>query len=409
MHLAIVTPLPPSATGIGHYGFYISSALSRSERFNHITILTGKIPGYPGREERSGLTVERIWTPGHWDVGPKIIARLESLKPDVVWYNLGVSVFGRSLASNVSGLIGPIISQQTNLPSVITLHELPVQADLQALQAPGGPLASLGARMVTYAATRGDVVCVTLRRQAEWLHKHSPELNLQHIPHGSFFPPCQLGETSETELLIFGAFAPFKGIEVLLKAFQQLQIKIPSLHLTVAGMEHPRFPGYISRVQSEYGHIAQVRWLGQIPEGQVEDVFRKSNIVVLPYIATTGSSSVIYRAATWGRPMVASDLPELRAAAEEVGLLVNYFPTGSAGDLSDKLFELLIDPTQRDMQVKHNLIAIDRLSLENTCAEYLRAFDLALAIRQERVRHIKKERKAKYANHQESASGETIA
>ncbi len=409
MHLAIVTPLPPSATGIGQYGFYISLALARSGRFNQITILSGAIPGYPRREEQSGMIIERIWTPGNWDVGPRIIARLGILKPDIVWYNLGVSIFGRSLASNISGLLGPIVSQQANLASVITLHEVAAQADLQTLRAPGGPLASLGARMITYAATRGDIVCVTLLRQAEWLHKHWPKLHLQYIPQGSFFPPCQLGEVGDYELLIFGTFAPFKGLEVLLKAFQQLRQKLPGLHLTIAGMEHPRFPGYLQRVHAEYGHIPQIRWLGQVPEGQLADVFRKSNIVVLPYIATTGSSSVIFRAATWGRPIVASDLPELHAAAEEVGFMVNYFPTGSAGDLSDTLFELLTDPSRRDKQVKHNLAAIGRLSLENTCAEYLRAFDLALAVRREWVWRGWKQSKAKLAKPQEGASSETVA
>jgi glycosyltransferase involved in cell wall biosynthesis len=174
-------------------------------------------------------------------------------------------------------------------------------------------------------------------------------------------------------------------------------------------MEHPRFPGYLQRVHSEFGHIPHIRWLGQIPEEQLVNVFRNSNIVVLPYMATTGSSSVIFRAATWGRSIVASDLPELHAAAEEVGFMVNYFPTGNAGDLSDTLFELLLDSSRREKQVKHNLAAIGRLTLENTCAEYLRTFELALAVRQQGVWRGLKQTEAKLSKQKEGASGETVA
>jgi glycosyltransferase involved in cell wall biosynthesis len=409
MHLAIVSPLPPSVTGIGQYGFYISSALARSGKFSRVTVLTSALPNTPHREEQAGMTVERIWTPGHWDIGPKIIARLRALQPDVVWYNLGVSVFGRSPVSNLSGLLGPLFSQQSNFASVITLHEVPAQADLQTLQAPGGPFASLGAWMVTYTATRGDIVCVTLRRQVEWLQQHWPKLRLQHIPHGIFTPPCQLPETDGQELLIFGTFAPFKGLEVLLKAFVQLRGKLPRLRLTVAGMEHPRFPGYLHRIRCEYADIPQIRWLGFVSEGQIAGIFRSSNIVVLPYLATTGSSSVIYRSAAWGRAIVASDLPELHAAAEEASVMVNYFPAGDATRLAEVLIELLADPAGREYQVHHNLAAIRHLTLEDTCASYLRAFDSALALRQERPWKGLKPAKTKPTKQHEGASSEPVA
>lgn len=42
-------------------------------------------------------------------------------------------------------------------------------------------------------------------------------------------------------------------------------------------------------------------------------------VVVPPYTATTGASSVLRRSAALGRPVVASDLPDLRADAEEAG------------------------------------------------------------------------------------------
>jgi len=409
MRLAIVSPLPPSPTGIGQYGFYVGSALACSGRFSQVTVLSSTISNTPRREEQAGMTIERIWTPGHWDIGPRILARLATLRPDVVWYNLGVSVFGRSPVSNLSGLIGVLLSQKSNRASVVTLHEVPAQADLQTLQAPGGPFSALGAQMVTYAATRGDIVCVTLRRQEEWLRNHWPRLRLYHIPHGSYNRPCQLPEMDGPEVLIFGMLAPFKGLEILLKAFVQLKGVLPRLRLTVAGMEHPRFPGYLQQVQCQYADIPQIRWLGYVPEGELAGIFRSANVVVLPYIATTGSSSVIYRAAAWGRSIVASDLPELRAAAEEANVEVNYFPAGDTRRLVEVLHNILADPVRRESQAQHNLAAIRHLTLEDTCTSYLRAFDAALSMHADKSRKGWRPDQPKLSQQQESPSGETVA
>ena len=144
--------------------------------------------------------------------------------------------------------------------------------------------------------------------------------------------------------------------------------------LTVAGGDHPRFPGYSAAARAQWGERAGVRWLGPLDEAGVRAAFASAQVVVLPGTASTGASSVLHRAAGYGRPVVASDLPDLRAVAAEEDLRVNFTPPGDAGQLAAALRGLLADPVRQREQAEHNLCAVQRMSLAHTCRQYLEVF-----------------------------------
>ena len=108
------------------------------------------------------------------------------------------------------------------------------------------------------------------------------------------------------------------------------------------------------------------------------ELFRKAQVVVLPYTASTGSSSVLYQAATWGRVVVASDLPELRRLAEEADLRVEFFKRGDVESLCSSLGQMLASPQRRSAQAQHNFCVIQRTRPYETGRKYLQAFDRAL-------------------------------
>lgn len=382
MHLAIVSPYPPAVTGIGQYGFHVSRALSQTDMFGRITLLTGQTSESGAIDDQPGIVVERIWNPDGLDAGLRTARRLVGLKPDLVWFNLGVSAFGRTPLSNLSGFSGPLVGRSLGLATVATLHEVLEQADLQKLRAPGGVLAGAGVKLMTRLAAQADVVCLTLRRHREWLARRYSQTHWVHIPHGTFDKPDRLVESERQELLIFTTYAPFKGLELLLEATRRLKRRYPRLELTVAGAEHTRFPGYLEQVKRSSGDLPGVHWVGCVPEADLRAIFQRAAIVVLPYLATTGTSSVLYRAATWGRSVVASDLPEMQMAARESGMEVNFFRSGEARHLEQVLDELLRDPERRRAQVECNLRAVRRTTLEDTSKAYLQAFNLALSVRQ---------------------------
>lgn len=386
MHLAIVTPFPPRLTGIGQYGYFVSKALVNSGAFKRISLITETAPPRGSEQIHDPLRSEtwpnvelhRTWEPEQIDAGRQIVQRVKRVAPDLVWFNLGISTFGRSPLANLAGLASPAACQSAGIPTVVTLHEMATKIDLRRVEAPGGPFAAAGAELITRAYTHGDVVCVTLRRQMEWLKQHRPKVRTVYIPHGTFDRPESHPERSGLELLLFGMHSPFKGLELTLEAFDALRRRYPSLKLTIAGAEHPRFPGYLRQVMHRFQGIREVNWLGAISEQELAAAFHRASLVVLPYTATTGSSSVLYRAATWGRAIVASDLPELCEAASEGGLSIEYFRTGDLHSLFNTLSRMLANGDSRKRQAAHNLLAVERQTLAETCKAYLHAFDTAM-------------------------------
>lgn len=379
MKLSIVSPYPPLITGIGQYGYHVSKLLAHSKAFSSVIILTGK----SGKEIRvePSIKVEQLWQPNSWNIVTAIPARLRAIHPDLVWFNLGVSIFGRSPLANLSGFLSVLRTQQLGFPTVVTLHEMPELSDLHSLQAPGGFLAIYGARLLTSIATQSDVVCLTIQRYVDWLSSNHRDKKYIHIPIGAYHPPEMLPESDVLEMLFFTTLAPFKGLEVLLDAFQILQKAIPNLRLTIAGAEHVRFPGYAQKLRDTYAGLKGISWLGQVPEEMVRELYQRAKIVVLPYLASTGASSVMTQAATWGRPVIASDLPEVQQLAQENKFDITFFQSGNSADLVKVIKTQLEMPEKSRTQVQHNFFAIQCYRPEETCHAYLHAFNLALEMR----------------------------
>jgi len=376
MHLAIVTPFPPAITGIGQYGYHVTRALAKLGAFSRVTVLAGsqvngETPNHLGLTE-----IEYCWQPDSFNARPAILSRLKRLNPDLIWFNLGASIFGKSPLHNVSGSLTPMLAKQMGYPTVVTLHELVEFADLRALNAPGGPFAPVGARLLTRIATQADVICLTMYHYKELLSTR--QVDCAHIPIGAYHEPELLNESGSQELLFFTTLAPFKGLELLIEAFCRLRKKYPRLKLNIAGAEHTRFSNYTKELRTRFKEMDDIRWLGQIPEDQVRNLFRGSQIVVLPYTASTGSSSVLYQAATWGRAVIASDLEEICMLASENNLQIEFFKTGNIESLCTSIQSLLDSPMKRRAQAEHNFGAILPTRPQETGKQYIRAFNRAL-------------------------------
>jgi glycosyltransferase involved in cell wall biosynthesis len=376
MHLTIVSPFPPTISGIGQYGYHVTRSLAKSGSFSRVTVLAGsRING--DHPNHLGITeLDYCWEPGQLNARQAILSRVKRLNPDLVWFNLGASVFGKTAWMNISGLLIPLLIQRMGLPTVLTLHELAELSDLRALDAPGGPFAPIGARLLTDIATRADVICLTMRNYADLLTGR--RIECAHIPIGAYHEPDLLDESEAQELLFFTTLAPFKGLELLLEAFHILSREYPRLRLTVAGTEHTRFPNYANELKSHFNGTKGINWLGQVPEDHVMDLFRRAQIVVLPYTASTGSSSVLYQAATWGRAVVVSDLKEIRELISESNLRVEFFRSGDVQSLCNSIRGLLNSPEKRRQEAQHNFVSIQGARPEATCKKYIEVFNYAL-------------------------------
>ena len=378
MHLVVVTPFPPAITGVGQYGYHVTRAFAKSGAFSRITVLAGSQANGERPNHLGSTEVEYCWAPGQWNARQAILSRVKRLNPDLIWFNLRTAMFGESPWLSLSGLLAPILARWLGYPTVVTFHEMVELSDFQALNAPGGLFAPLGARVITNLATQSDVVCLTMQKHLDWFAKERPSVDCLHIPLGAYHDPILMDEGEGAELLLFNMFAPFKGVELLLEVFPALKKGYPRLQLTLAGEEHPRFHGYVQSIKNRFARLESVRWLGNIPDEDVSELFRRTQIVVLPYKASTGASSALYQAAAHGRAIVASDLSELRALAHEGQFQIEFFENGNAESLSDALRVLLASPEKRRAQAQHNFTAIQSARIEITCQRYLQAFNRAL-------------------------------
>jgi glycosyltransferase involved in cell wall biosynthesis len=374
MHLAIVSPFPPAITGIGQYGYHVTRALAATGLFNQVTVLAGAHSHQ--KIDLGKVEIDYCWQPDQLKARQIILSTLRRIKPDLVWFNLGASVFGKSPLANLSGMLTPMLTMRMGYPTVVTLHELVSLADLKSLNAPGGIFAPLGAHLLTKIATQADIICLTLRHYADWLSARG--VDCTYIPIGAYYEPELLNEQDSQELLFFTTLAPYKGLEILLESFESLRMEFPCLRLTIAGAEHTRFPGYARDLKSRFNGTHNIQWLGQVGEEHVVELFRNAQIVVLPYTAATGSSSVLYQAATWGRAVVASDLSENLELARENDLQIQFFKSGDQKSLREAIRTLLNSPILRDTQTKHNFNAIQSLRPGMSSAHYIEAFNRAL-------------------------------
>lgn len=136
-------------------------------------------------------------------------------------------------------------------------------------------------------------------------------------------------------VLCFGLLRPYKGIDVLLRAWEG----VTGAELWIVGM--PRMDVEPLRAAAPPG----VRWVTRfVSDAEAAAVFRRAALAVLPY-REIDQSGVLYTALGFGLPMVLSDVGGFgEVAAHRAAALV---PPGDAAALHDEVVRLLADGAAR--------------------------------------------------------------
>jgi glycosyltransferase involved in cell wall biosynthesis len=187
-----------------------------------------------------------------------------------------------------------------------------------------------------------------------------PLSRIDVIPHGPFFYdlPASSNESTMaletgTPLVLWqGIIFPYKGVDLLLNAWQQVEASGVPAHLVIAGTGSPEL---LLEIRDLITHLhlqhVELRPIFISPEELVA-LYRLADIVVYPYRAITTSGALATGLAL-GKTIVASDLPVFRELLTNRHNALLIDPEDAA-QLAVALIELLRDPKLR-LQLASNV------------------------------------------------------
>jgi glycosyltransferase involved in cell wall biosynthesis len=116
-------------------------------------------------------------------------------------------------------------------------------------------------------------------------------------------------------LLFFGRIGPYKGLELLSTAFQEIVARNAEYRLMIAGTTKKGGEGYLERIQEtmrdEINRGLVVSQIQFIPDGDIELYFKAADAVVLPYTQIY-QSGILFLAYSFGVPVIAADVGSFR-------------------------------------------------------------------------------------------------
>ena len=204
---------------------------------------------------------------------------------------------------------------------------------------------------------RMDAVVALTEYGAERLRKSgavAPD-RVHVIPHGAFdyltrLPaedplPAELAGADGPVILCFGLIRPYKGVDVLLRAFAELD----GAELWVVGRPLGVDIAELERLATDAA--GRVRFVTRfVADSQVPAIMRSADLVALPY-RDVEQSGVLYTALAFGKPIVASSVggfPEVADAGGEGTPALRLVPPGDPAALAAALGELLADDAERE-------------------------------------------------------------
>lgn len=144
-------------------------------------------------------------------------------------------------------------------------------------------------------------------------------------------------EKAETLRFTFiGTLLPTKGIDLLIKAFKS--VKATDILLNIYGRQalYAGFEGFYRSLIKEKGHDSRIRFMGEIENDKIENVYAHTDVLVVPSVWYENTPLVILEALASQTPVLAArigGIPEL--IQDRVNGLL--FVPNDCKDLVDKL------------------------------------------------------------------------
>ena len=385
LKLAIVSPYPPSKGTLNEYAYHLVAQFAQKPAIEEIIIFSDQLPGKMGYESSSEyphVKVKGVWGFNSWSTLWKIRKAIRQSRPDIVFYNLQFLSFGDKKIPATLGLLSPLITRWSGIPSVVLLHNIVESVDLESAGITKNPLLkwifkSIGT-LVTRMVLSASLVTVTISKYVRILEEKYKTNNIAWVPHGSFDTP-PLPDFSlppgPKKVMTFGKFGTYKKVEPIIEAVEKIRADIEEpIEIVVAGTDSPNVKGYLEGVQTKYAHVPQLTFTGYVEEEDVPRIFQESAMVVFPYTSTTGSSGVLHQAGSYGKAAILPQIGDLAALIEEEGYQGEYFDPEDVDSLATAIGRLIREDEHRISLARQNYEAAASLPLLDIADWYLLHF-----------------------------------
>lgn len=374
LKICLVTAFPPGRGDLNEYGFHLARELNANHNVE-LTVLADILE--KSAPEAEGFRIRRCWKFNAMSNFVHVIRAIQSISPDVVWFNMGLSTMAnRPLVAFLNTAL-PAFTRLFGYQTHVTLHAFFENVDLADADVRFPWLYRLGGWLATRILLMTDGVHVLLPSyRTRLIQKYQVDPAMIHVhSHGVFSSEIrQAGISSALRVLAFGSWGTYKKLGHLLNAFAIVREQVPQAELIIAGGDHPKARGYLESLKAQHNGNDSIRFLGYVPEAELATVFRDAALAVLPYDSSAGASGVAHVACEHGLPIVATNLPDFMEMAEWERMAVEFYPRGDSNQLAQAIIRILQSPEIRAQMAKQNLEAATRITLNHVVGEYLECF-----------------------------------
>lgn len=361
MNIGFITPFPPPGTthakmsGVAAYSKNLIEAVN-AEGNNHIIVFGNKLDGHAERSTGDNLDVLRCWNFGYSCVtGLAGSIAKEKKNIDVLHVQYEVFLYGGFLTA----LLFPFLllfARILGISIITTIHQVVSLkgVDHEFLQTTGikGNPAFLKFGLYWLLKSITGISSGTIVHEAVFKQRLTEEYDCSPhkifvIPHGIEKPESRPGHSAARKklglnghniILFFGYLAPYKGLETLIDAVNEL--KGDNYLLCIAGGEHPRLAGtpdydsYISALKNTVERAgSRMKITGFVAEDDVPYYFSAADVLILPYTVSMSSSGPLALCAAYQRPFLASE--SLSGFIECPDLIFQNSPAGLRKKIED--------------------------------------------------------------------------
>jgi glycosyltransferase involved in cell wall biosynthesis len=332
MRIAMISIYPPpnsKHSKLGGVASYTHNLVNSYPKNGVETIVfSNKLPNIESNYTENGIIIKRCWDKGV--MYPfQIFYNIFSSKVDVIHIQHEFFLYGNGVSAAFFPLL-QLLLKLLNKPIMVTIHGVIPLSKLngefiEENKLNGNPsilkselylLTKLIVKLSTYTIVHEK----KLKEVLQYEYKCNSS-KIFVIPHGienrkdsieNWKAKQLLGYRDKKIVLFFGYLTGYKGIELLIEAFNYLDDK--DAVLIIAGGEHPRlkeeesYKNYIATLKKKATDTGkEIVFTGFVPEEKIAIYFSAADVVVCPYTVFMSSSGPLSLSLAYSRPFIVSE------------------------------------------------------------------------------------------------------